>query len=73
VGGILGALIILTIIVSVLIYKLRKLEKSSARHEMGLENRGPTFDGDEGPGVSGKKLPADRDVVHGGRLGTATA
>jgi hypothetical protein len=73
VGGILGALIILTIIISVLTYKLRKLEISTAQHEIGLGNRGPTFDANEGPGEFGGNLAADRDVFHGGRLGTVMA
>jgi hypothetical protein len=75
VGGVLGALIIITIIISFLIYKLRTHEKPPVPDGARVSGYGgPTFeDGDEheGPGVTGERLGApnrvgDRD---GGRLG----
>jgi hypothetical protein len=71
VGGVLVALIIITIIVSFLIYKLRTDEKPINESEWG---RGDGAHGVyEGSGQLGEEMrapkSADQDVNDGGRLG----
>lgn len=60
-GGVLGSVIIITIIVSILIYKLR----TQNRLPVPVQRAGVSSSGKGGPVVG----VVDRDVSDGGRLG----
>jgi hypothetical protein len=75
VGGVLGSIIIITIIVSILIYKLRTQNRLPVSVQLAgvssSEKGGPIFYADRSGEERSNEVVgvADRDVSDGGRLG----